>query len=406
MAMSVCFSSDATSLRVPLQERVIRSKHFQVALPFGRPDKYKEYDANKVQKAYDSVQPGKLSVRRAAEEFGVPKSTLHDRVCGRVLTGSHSGPSRYLTDEEEDKLVHFLHGCASIGYGRTRKDIIALVQQVVKRKEINATVTQGWYESFKKRHPEVVLKVGEPVSVVRSACGSHETLEKYFELLRCTLEENNLMHKPGQIFNTDETGIPLDPSKPLIASVKGQKHPRSITSGNKGQITVLSCCNAAGTVMPPLVIFDRKALKADMTRGEVPGTMYGLSDNGWIDSELFDLWFLHHFLMYAPPARPLLLLLDGHSSHYNPTTIRTAASEGVIIFCLPPHTTHITQPLDKGCFGPLKVCWKDECHRYFTENPGRVVTRFSFCQLFSRAWYRGMTMENIIAGFRCTGISI
>ena len=68
--------------------------------------------------------------------------------------------------------------------------------------------------------------------------------------------------------------------------------------------------------------------------------MHGLSDNGWIDSELFDLWFLHHFLMYTPPACPLLLLLDGNSSHYNPTTIRTAASEGVIIFCFSPHTTH------------------------------------------------------------------
>ena len=78
-----------------------------------------------------------------------------------------------------------------------------------------------------------------------------------------------------------------------------------------------------------------------MTQGEVPGTMYVLSDNGWVDSEIFDLWFLHHFLMYAPPARPLLLLLDGHYSHYNPTTIHTAASEGVIIFCLPSHYIYL-----------------------------------------------------------------
>ena len=78
-----------------------------MVLPFDHPDKYKEYDAIKVQKAYDSVQSDKLSVRRAAEEFGVPKSTLHDHVCDQVLTGSHSGFPRYLTDEEEDELVHF-----------------------------------------------------------------------------------------------------------------------------------------------------------------------------------------------------------------------------------------------------------------------------------------------------------
>ena len=83
-------------------------------------------------------------------------------------------------------------------------------------------------------------------------------------------------------------------------------------------------------------LFDRKSLKAELTDGEVPGTMHGLSESSWIDGKLFDLWFAHHFLAYALPARPLLLLHDGHSSHYNPPTVRIAAEEAVIVFCLPP----------------------------------------------------------------------
>ena len=75
------------------------------------------------------------------------------------------------------------------------------------------------------------------------------------------------------------------------------------------------------------MVFDRKALKPELCEGEVSGTMYGLSDSGWINSELFELWFMHHFLPHAPAARPLLLLLDGHSSHYNPAVIRKAAEE-------------------------------------------------------------------------------
>ena len=31
-------------------------------------------------------------------------------------------------------------------------------------------------------------------------------------------------------------------------------------------------------------------------------------------------------------------------------------------------------------------------------------TRFQFCQIFRRAWMKGMTMVNIVAGFRTTGI--
>ena len=32
-----------------------------------------------------------------------------------------------------------------------------------------------------------------------------------------------------------------------------------------------------------------------MAEGEVPGTIYGLSKYGWIDIDLFLLWFKEHF---------------------------------------------------------------------------------------------------------------
>ncbi len=74
-----------------------------------------------------------------------------------------------------------------------------------------------------------------------------------------------------------------------------------------------------------MVIWDRKTLAPELTTGELPGTIYGLSGNGWMDQELFKVWFSSHFLQYAPSARLILLLLDGHSSHYCPDTIRLAA---------------------------------------------------------------------------------
>uniref|UniRef100_A0A1X7UP58 DDE-1 domain-containing protein n=1 Tax=Amphimedon queenslandica TaxID=400682 RepID=A0A1X7UP58_AMPQE len=123
--------------------------------------------------------------------------------------------------------------------------------------------------------------------------------------------------------------------------------------------------------------------------------MYGLTSSGWIDSEIFHGWLCKHFLPHAPGSRPLLLLLDGHSSYYCPDTINTAAEEKIIIFCLPPHTTHRTQPLDKGCFSPLKAYWEEECHDYLKENPGKVL---------SRSWMKGMTMKNATSGFKTTGI--
>ena len=93
--------------------------------------------------------------------------------------------------------------------------------------------------------------------------------------------------------------------------------------------------------------------------------------------------------------------MDGHSSHFCPDMIRMAAKKKVILFTLPPNTTHLTQPLDKGCFGPLKVAWHQACHRFCSQNPGRVV---SIYELLSEAWGQSMTVKNITSGFKVTGV--
>ena len=186
--------------------------------------------------------------------------------------------------------------------------------------------------------------------------------------------------------------------------LSGVKNSSFVTGGEKSQLTVLACTSAAGYALPPLVIFDRLTWNPKLAEGEVPGSYYALSKNGWINGELFHDWFMNHFLNYVPKTRPLLLLLDGHSSHYFPSTIKFAAEEGIVIFVLPPNTTHITQPLDKGCFSPLKVKWRQVCHDYRTKYPGRVVSRFDFSKLFSEAWYESMSSKNIISSFKVTGI--
>ena len=89
--------------------------------------------------------------------------------------------------------------------------------------------------------------------------------------------------------------MPLNPSPPHLVATRGMKNPSAVGSGDKSQITVLACCSASGYVLPPFVILDRLSLKQDFTVGEVPGTVYGLSKKGWIDGELFEMWFVRHF---------------------------------------------------------------------------------------------------------------
>ncbi len=349
-----------------------------------------------------------VSVSRAAADFGIPKSTLDDHCKGRVLPGSKCGPRTILTVDEEADLVSFLIKSSEIGYPYTRLQILALVEGMLVRKNKDkprtCSVTHGWWASFRRRHPEISLKTSFSLSVARAKASSAESLSEYFSTLQETLEESELIDQPGLIYNMDETGFPLEPKPPKTVHRKGDKQPYHITKGSKSQVTVVACVNASGQYIPPMVIFARKTMNPELAVGEVPGTVYGMSAKGWMTSIIFDKWFKRHFLRYASAVRPIILLMDGHSSHYSPETIQLAAEEGVILFALPPNTTHLSQPLDKGVFGPFKVHWRQVCHDYRVSQPGRVVNIYSFNSLLSKAWMKSMTAVNIINGFKTTGI--
>ena len=322
---------------------------------------YKQWPEWRMEKATEAASQGKVSVRRPALQFNIPKTTLGDRVSGRVQAGTVSGPAKYLMDTEEENLATFLSRCGVIGYARSKAEVLSLVQRILESRGKHVSVSHGWWASFQRRHPELVLRNPAPLSQARSKATDPEMLGRYFDLLEETLGANRLEGKPGQIFNMDESGVPLDAKVPKLVQYARGSYASAVTSGNKAQVTVVACVSAAGFSLPPLVIWDRKNLAPELAVGEVPGTIYGLSSKGWIDHELFDVWFSNHFLRYAPSSRLLLLLIDGHSSHYCPDTIKLAAQQQVILFALPPNTTHISQPLDRGCFGPLKEAWKQVC---------------------------------------------
>lgn len=306
--------------------------------------------------------------------------------------------------DEEEELASFLIQVAKIGYPRTKNQVLAMVQRIIENKQIKTVVTNGWFERFKQRHPQLTLKSAVPLSYARAKVANFDIFTRYLDMLEETLETNGILNHPTHIFNCDETGMPLNPSCLKIVDKLGSKNPNYLTGNNKSQITVLVCTCAAGYTIPPFVIFKRKSLNPELTKGEVPGILYGLSDTGWMTRELFLHWFIKHFLLYVPQVCPLLLVLDGHSSHCCPETINIAAQNQVIVFALPPNTTHVTQPLDRGCFAPLKVAWREICHKFITDNPGRIVTQYEFCQLFSKVWSKSFSIDNISSSFKVTGV--
>ena len=105
---------------------------------------------------------------------------------------------------------------------------------------------------------------------------------------------------------------------------------------------------------------------------QITYTQHDCRGSAW--NVLWPIWAILHI----PPAQSILLLLDGQSSHYQPELLRPAAGKGIIIFCLPPHTTHLLQPLDYACFASIKIHWGEECHHLCSPNASEIVKRYNF----------------------------
>ena len=125
-----------------------------------------------------------------------------------------------------------------------------------------------------------------PLTYARAMATDSDVFHCYYDMLEETLKSNGIFDNPTHIFNCDETGLPLSPKSLKIVDQMGSKNPSYITGSNKSQITVLVCSCAAGYVIPPFIIFNRKSLNQELTKGEIPGTLYGLSDSGWMTRDL------------------------------------------------------------------------------------------------------------------------
>ena len=90
-------------------------------------------------------------ISTAARLHGVPKTSLHNRIKGKVVHGVKPGPKQYLSAEEETELAEFAIEAASVGCGQTRKQIMTIAENVAKDKDYSR------YEKFMKRQTYLSL---------------------------------------------------------------------------------------------------------------------------------------------------------------------------------------------------------------------------------------------------------
>ena len=132
-----------------------------------------------------------------------------------------------------------------------------------------------------------------------------------------------------------------------------------------------------------------------------------MSPNGWMDDFLCTEWFEKCFIPQATARKvsnaPILLIYDGHGSHNTTALIELAREHNIILFCLPPHTTHKLQPLDVGVFGPFACTWLDRCDEYVDDH-GEEMPREDFIEEYMAIRAATFKPQTILSAFRKCGI--
>lgn len=376
-----------------------------------------QYPEKSLIAALDAVKNG-MAIREASRRFNVPKTTIQDRIHGRIKEGPRKmGPPTILSTQEESELVHWLKELASTGFPRKKADLLNTVQKIVLTNKRDTPFKDGrpgekWYKSFLKRHPDLALR--EPEGLTKSrAIITEDYIRKWFDELQTYIEEikqEDIFNDPRRILNGDETSFSMCPKTGKVLAPKGWKNVYELKKGSeKEAITVLLVFSAAGKTAHPMVVFPYIRPPVSVVKSMPPDWFLGKSETGWMRSDIFYEYIVNgvnKWLEDNDIPKPVILFVDGHKSHMSMQLSKWCDENGIILYALPPNTTHIMQPADVSIFKPLKSQWKNTVRDWQSksENVNSILNKTNFCPLLADCLKLTTLPETIINGFKRCGL--
>lgn len=368
-------------------------------------------------KAMEHVQKGLMTTVHASKAFNVPRSTLGLKLKGwkgknprntteAVINGG--GRVTFLTKYAEERLAKNINVMNKWGFGLSKSEVLDIVQQFVTENKIKTSFkdnrpSNDWWINFASRW-NISLKKPERLEGSRARqAGDPFVFRDFYDKLTGIIKSLGLEDKPEAIFNCDETGFNLDPGPTKVASSKGQAAKRVTGGSGRDYTTVLACVSADGGKMPPMILHKGKRMWDTMIGNNAyPDTSYFISESGWMTEEVFTSWFKKVFLKNVKMF-PCVLIYDGHLSHIGVNLVEEAVAANVTIMKLPPHTSHLLQPLDVSVFRGVKSRWDAFLTEWSRHNYGVRLDKSTFANLLGKTWHT-ILPETIRAGFKKTGI--
>jgi hypothetical protein len=364
-------------------------------------------DESQLMLAIQAIQKDpELRLRVAARIYSVDHRKLGRRLQGVPSRHDISANSRKLTDLEESVLVQHILDLAAKGFPARLPVVGDMANRLLATRNAPRVGTR-WASNFVNRRLELRARFQRKYDYQRAKCEDPVIIRGWFELVRNTIAKYGICD--ADIYNFDETGFMMGviSTSMVVTSSDGRAKAKKVQPGNREWVTVIQGVNSQGWVVPPFIIVAGKNHLASwyQNSGFPPNWVIAVTDNGWTTNEKGMDW-IRHFEKHTRPQTVggyRLLILDGHESHHSDEFEEYCKENNIVTLCMPPHSSHILQPLDVGCFSPLKKAYGRQIEDMMLAHITHI-TKDDFFPAFRNAFFATMTESNIKGGFRGAGL--
>jgi hypothetical protein len=373
---------------------------------------YSEVD---IQKAISAIKNNKYrSIRKAALAFNVPNATLQGRMSGRKSRATAHETQQVLSAAEEKTLSRWVTRLTRTGFPASPALAIEMAEEIrrgrVQLSRASAPssppIGQKWLSRFKARMPDIAGIWTRQIDTARFKATNYEGVKRWFDAVTEVWIDNQ--YAPENVYNMDESGFAVGASQSSRALVNIREASSWKQIGSRQEwITAIECVSAAGAAIAPLLIFKAKHTNTGWIPAQTPQDWrFSTSSSGWTSDSHGYEWLTTVFEPLTKPTDPTsrrLLIMDGHSSHITANAIAFCMRNSIDLLILPPHCSHILQPLDVGVFAPLKRALAFETDATLRLDTGRIP-RVEWVEMYIRARRKALTSHIILSGWRGAGL--
>ncbi|EEA21528.1 transposon, putative [Talaromyces marneffei ATCC 18224] len=356
--------------------------------------------------AISDFQNGKIpNIAQAAEIYNIPRTTLRNRLHGtqqRLLVRANS---HKLTQPEEESLVKWVLDLDRRGLP-PRHSLVREMANHLLSQHGDQQVGEKWVYNLIKRRPEIDSKFSRRYNYERAKCEDPKIIREHFDRVQASISEYGIL--PEDIFNFDKTGFAMGlcATAKVITRSDRYARPKLLQPRNREWVTAIEATNSTGWALPSYIIFKAtKNVRVGWFEDLPDDWRINISDNGWTTDQIGLEWLKTHFIPYINDrtrGKYRMLILNGHGSHLTAEFDRICTENNIIPIYMPPHSSHLLQPLDVGCFVVLKRYYGQHIEQRMRHGFNHV-DKMDFLMAFPQARtvaYKAQTIRNSFAATR------